>query len=121
TLCQLAMPPLRGKAVNLLCAGHTLRLRPQLGRAYAATLTELLAAGEQLPDSACRIVLVDDEESVKHLASGSLESVLLRMAHRLGEQLPEFPDGHYRLDAWPDFGALPALMGSLRVARLLIG
>ena len=49
----------------------------------------------------------------------SLESVLLRVAYRLGGQLPEFPDGRYRLDAWPDFGVLPSLVGVLRVTKLL--
>lgn len=120
-LCRLAMPPLRGKTVDILCGGHALRLRPQVGRAYAATLSDLLTAGEQLPGSECRVVVVDGRESVQNGVSASLESVLLRVAHRIGEQLPDFPDGRYRLDAWPDFGALPSLVDALRVSRLLIG
>ena len=118
-LCQLAVSPLRGKAVNILCGGHTLRLRPQLGRAYAATQADLLAATEKIPGTECCIVGVDGREPLENQVSASLESVLLRVAYRLGGQLPEFPDGRYRLDAWPDFGVLPSLVGVLRVTKLL--
>lgn len=120
--CQLAMPPLRGKAVDIQCGGHVLRLRPRLGRAYAESLLDLLNASEKLPEAECRLVVVDDrKESADGAVSASLESVLLRMTQRSNAQLPDFPDGCYRLDAWPDLGALPSLVGALRVSRLLMG
>ncbi len=120
--CQLARPPLRGKAVDILWGDHVLRLRPRLGRAYAETLFDLLSVGEKLPEAECRLVVVDDrKESAGGAVSASLESVLLRMTQRINAQLPDFPDGCYRLDAWPDFGALPSLVGALRVSRLLMG
>lgn len=121
-LCRLAAPPLRGKTVDVQCDGHAVRLRPQAGRAYAASLSELLVTGEKFCSADCRIAIsTDDHDCARYKASASLESFLLRVAHRMGEQLPDFPDGHYRLDGWPDFGALPSLVGALRVSRLLIG
>lgn len=121
-LCRLAVSPLRGKTVDVHCDGHSVRLRPQVGRAHARTLSELLATGEKFSSSECRVAIAtDDHDADQYKASASLESFLLRVAHRIGEQLPDFPDGHYRLDGWPDFGALPSLVGALRVSRLLIG
>lgn len=119
--CKVAMPPLRGKPIDALCSGIALRLRPQEGRVYALTLADLMYAAELPPESDGRILVVDGKASNKGWVSASLESMALRLAHRMGTQLPAFPEGCYRLDTWPDAGALPLQVSGLRVARLLFG
>ena len=120
-LCQLAQPPLRGRAVDAVYHGRTLKLRPQTGRAYAPSRSELLAGVAKLPESQCRAVAADAADEGRDMVSASLESVLLHAAHRSGERLPDFPEGRYWLDAWPDLGASPSLAHALRLSLLLIG
>ena len=119
-LCLLATPPLRGQAVDATCNGRSLMLRPQVGRVYAATHSDLLAVADMLSGSDWDMRIVEHPESTEHLVSTSLESFLMRAAHRSAERLPDFPEGRYRLEAWPDLGALPSLVGALQVANLLI-
>ena len=119
-LCLLATPPLRGQAVDATCNGRSLMLRPQVGRVYAATHSDLLAVADMLHGSDWDMRVVERPESTERLVSASLESFLMRAAHRSAEHLPDFPEGRYRLDAWPDLGALPSLVGALQVANLLI-
>ena len=119
-LCRLATPPLRGQAVNVVCHGRALMLRPQVGRVYAATHSDLLAVADALSGSDWEMTVVERPESTESLMSASLESFLMRAAHRSAEHLPDFPEGRYRLEAWHDLGALPSLVGALQVANLLI-
>ena len=120
-LCRLAQPPLRGKAVDVICHGRALKLRPQTGRVHAESHSGLLAGLEKLSESRCRIVLSDGDDDVQNMASASIESVLLRAAYRIGDALPDFPAGRYWLDAWPDLGVMPLQTGALRTCLLLIG
>lgn len=119
-ICKLAMPPLRGKAVNATCNGRMLTLRPEVGRVYAASHSDLLAVADGLSGSEWEIEVVERPPSTHDMMSASIESFLLRAAHRASERLPDFPDGRYRLEAWPDLGALPSLVGALRIAKLLL-
>ncbi len=120
-LCRLAQAALRGKAVDITFHGRTLKLRPKTGRAHADSHSELLAGLEMLSESRCRIVVVDEDDDVRNMASASIESVLLRAAYRIGDDLPDFPVGRFWLDAWPDLGTMPLKAGALRMCMLLIG
>ena len=118
-LCRLALPPLRGQAVQLRSKGRSIALRPQTGRAHAQTHSDLLADSFSAPD--CELVIARRDEPVGKPVSMSLEAFLMRAAQHIGASLPAFPEGCYRLDAWPDLGALPSAADAMRIARLLIG
>lgn len=120
SLCRLAVAPLRGRAVDVTCNGRTILLRPQLGRVYAASHSDLLAIADGMSGSPWRIELSDRPIDPHDLVSASIESFLLRTAQRAADRLPAFADGRYRLHAWPDLGSVPAYLDAMRVARLLI-
>ena len=120
-LSRLASSPLRGKAVNITCNDRTLMLRPQVGRVYAQTHSDLLAVADSLSGSDWDITVVERPESTASLVSASLEAFLVRAAHRAGDRLPDFPEGRYQLDAWPDLGSLPSMLGAMQASKLLIG
>ncbi len=120
-LCQLALPPLRGNAIDASCNGRTLFLRPQVGRVYAATHSDLLALNDALSGSDWDMSVVENPGSTQDLVSASLDAFVMHAAYRIAERLPDFADGRYRLDAWPDLGSLPSLVSALQVSRLLIG
>ncbi len=120
-ICRLAMPPLRGKAVNARCDGRMLLLRPEVGRVYAASHSDLLAAADSLSGADWEMEVVEHPASTEGLVSNSIEAFLMRTAYRASERLPDFPEGRYRLEAWPDLGILPSLVGALQIAKLLIG
>ncbi|MCD9028023.1 hypothetical protein LDO26_07355 [Luteimonas sp. BDR2-5] len=120
-ICRLAMPPLRGKAINARCDGRTLLLRPDLGRVYAASHSDLLAAADSLSGADWEMEVVEHPESTAGLVSNSIEAFLMRTAYRASDRLPDFPEGRYRLETWPDLGILPSLVGALQIAKLLIG
>jgi hypothetical protein len=119
-LCRLAVAPLRGRAVDVVCSGRTILLRPQLGRVYAASHSDLLAVADGMSGSPWQIESSDRIVDSHDLVSASIESFLLRTAQRAADRLPAFADGRYRLHAWPDLGSVPAYLDALRVARLLI-
>lgn len=119
-LCRLATSPLRGKAVDATCNGRSVLLRPQVGRVYATTHSDLLAVTDALSGSDWDMSVVERPESTQDLVSTSLESFLMRAAYRAADRLPEFPEGRYRLDVWPDLGTLPSLVGTLQVSKLLV-
>lgn len=119
-LCTLAMAPLRGTAVSLRCHGYVVHLRPQVGRVYAATYSDMLAVADSLCATDCAVEPSDRAANMVDLVSASLESFLLRAAFRAGDRLPPFPPGRYHLDAWPDLGTLSTpMMAALRIARTL--
>lgn len=119
-LCRLAVAPLRGRAVDVVCSGRTILLRPQLGRVYAASHSDLLAVADGMSGSPWQIEPSDRMTDAHDLVSASIESFLLRTAQRAGDRLPPFADGRYRLHAWPDLGSVPTYLDAMRVARLLI-
>jgi len=120
-LCRLATPPLRGHAVDATCHHRKLMLRPQVGRVYARTHSDLLAVADSLSGSDWEMTVVDRPDSTENMVSASLEAFLVRAAHRASDRLPDFPEGRYRLDAWPDLGSLPSMLGAMQASKLLIG
>lgn len=120
-LCRLAQAPLRGTSVIASSNGRVLHLRPKVGRVYAATHSDLLNVADSLSSAEWSLAGDSREDSMLDQVSASLESFLMRAAWRAADELPPFPDGRYRLDAWPDLGALPSLVGALQIARALIG
>lgn len=119
-LCRLAAAPLRGRAVEVECNGRVIHLRPELGRVYAASHSDLLAVADGMSGSPWRIEPSERPLDAHDLVSASIESFLLRTAQRAADRLPAFPDGRYRLHAWPDLGSVPAYLDAMRVGRLLI-
>lgn len=120
-LCQLAETPMRGKAVDVQHNARSLMLRPEFGRVYAANYSDFLAGTESLHEPQWKLAPAGQLAPTLGMFSASLESFLLQAAYNKPDDLPEFPNGRYRLDAWPDLGSLPALVVALRIAKQLIG
>lgn len=114
---RLAVPPLRGKAVDLRSNSRLLMLRPKVGRIYAASHAELLASVEQLQEPEWKVSVVNRPSETWHMVSASIESFLLQAAHHNRAYLPDFPAGRYTLEAWPDLGSLTGLVSALHIAR----
>lgn len=121
-LCKLAAPEYRGQAVDAICNGRTIHIRPVEGRIYANTLSDLLSACDTFSSSAweLQISAASDRAPPTDGASRSLEAFLLQSAFQGRDQLPSFPAGRYQLKDWPDVGTAPEFIGALKVARSLL-
>ena len=121
-LCKLAAPEYRGQAVDAICNGRTIHIRPVEGRVYANTLSDLLSACDALCSGAweLQISATSDRAPPTDGASRSLEAFLLQAAFQGRDQLPSFPTGRYQLKDWPDVGTAPEFIGALKVARSLL-
>lgn len=120
-LFKLTQPSLRGRSVDACCNGRVLALRPKVGRVYAASHSDLLIAGDALMSGDCwRFDVVESSTSnATYGVSASIESVLMSAAYGARVELPDFADGSYRLNVWPDMGHL-AESGPMKVAHKLI-
>lgn len=119
-LCSLASATLRGRAVDIAANGRVAHLRPEVGRAYAASHSDLLAVADALLGNTATLTPIERPTAINGEVSGSLESLLTRAALRARDRLPAFPDGKYWLDAWPDLGMLPESVGALTLSRKLL-
>lgn len=121
-LCRLAEPEYRGRPVDAVSNGRTIHIRPETGRVYAPTLSDLLAARDSF-SSADWELQASTTTNRTHLSDGasrSLEAFLLQAAFQGRDQLPSFPQGRYQLKDWPDVGTAPEFIGALKVARSLL-
>ena len=120
-LCRLTESEYSGRAVDATLNGRRIRIRPQEGRVYAASLSDLLSARDSFASQDWALA-PGNADGAAHGdgASRSLEAFLLQSAHQGRGQLPAFPAGHYRLKDWPDVGTAPELVGALKIARLLL-
>ncbi len=121
-LCKLAAAEYRGQAVDAICNGRTIHIRPVEGRIYANTLSDLLSACDTFSSSAweLQISAASDRAPSTDGASRSLEAFLLQSAFQGRDRLPSFPTGRYELKDWPDVGTAPEFIGALKVARSLL-
>ncbi len=121
-LCKLAASEYRGQAVDAICNGRTIHIRPVEGRVYANTLSDLLSACDTFSSSAWELQVssASDRATPTDGASRSLEAFLLQSAFQGRDQLPSFPAGRYQLKDWPDVGTAPEFIGALKVARSLL-
>ncbi len=121
-LCVLAEVRYRGRAVDAVCNGLTLNIRPEAGRIYASNLGALLSASDYFSSAAWELQIAAASDTT-HLADGpsrSLEAFLLHAAFQGRAQLPPFPEGRYQLHDWPDVGTAPEFIGALKVAGSLV-
>lgn len=118
-LCQLASPSLRGRTLKARRNGRTLYLIPKTGRVYARTHSDLVSASGTLAELDWNIFESDPPTTFDSLVATSLEAFLMQAANSSASQLPDFPEGSYRLDTWPDLGSQPDLVRSLEIAGLL--
>lgn len=120
-VCRLSRPPVRGKAIGVRNSERTLMLlRPQAGRAYASTFSDFEASIKGFQDLAWGRVEVDNSPITADMVSTSIESFLLLAADMGKLGLPDYPDGYYKLNAWPDLGSLPGLVSALYIAKQLV-
>lgn len=120
-VCRLSSPPLRGHAVDVSAHGRMAQLRPEVGRAYALSHSDLLAAADALAGTTAVLDPVVRPTAVDGQAvSTSLEGLLVRAALRACERLPPFPSGTYSLEGWPDLGMLPEAVGALTLSKKLL-
>ncbi len=121
-LCRLAEPEYRGRPVDAVCNGRAIHIRPETGRVYAATLSDLLSARDSFASAACelRISTASDPNHLAEGASRSLEAFLLQATLHGRDHLPSFPKGRYEMKDWPDVGTAPEFIGALKVARSLL-
>lgn len=121
-LCRLAEPEFSGRAVDATYAGRMLRIRPEQGRVYASTFSDLLSARDSFSsaDWTLSLSVQSDDGQQDDGASRSLEAFLLQSAFQGRDHLPAFPQGRHRLKEWPDVGSAPELIDALRVARTLL-
>lgn len=120
-LCRLAGADLKGLAIDATWNGRIVRIRPDEGRVYAPTLSDLLSATDTFCSEDWSLVRSEDgAHPPEDGASRSLEAFLLQAAFAARDTLPRFPDGHYRLKDWPDVGSAPELIGSLKIAKRLL-
>lgn len=120
-LCRLAEPEFSGRAVDASCNGRLIHIRPEEGRVYAATFSDLLSARDSFAQGDWTLSAPASTDA-RHGdgANRSLEAFLLQSAFSGRDQLPPFPKGRYRLKDWPDVGSAPELVGALKVARTLL-
>ncbi len=120
-LCRLTESAYSGRAVDATLNGRRIRIRPQEGRVYAPSLSDLLSARDSFASADWALAPGHADGSADgDGASRSLEAFLLQSAHHGRGQLPAFPAGQYRLKDWPDVGTAPELVGALKIARLLL-
>ena len=120
-LCRLTESEYSGRAIDATLNGRRIRIRPQEGRVYAPSLSDLLSARDSFASADWALAPgLADGSAEGDGASRSLEAFLLQSAHQGRGQLPAFPAGQYRLKDWPDVGTAPELVGALKIARLLL-
>lgn len=121
-LCALAGSPYRGRPVDAMLNGLTIHIRPETGRVYATTPGDLLSASDSFSsaDWTLSVSQQNDGGQPDDGASRSLEAFLLQSAFQGRDQLPDFPEGRYRLKEWPDVGSAPELIDALKVAKALL-
>lgn len=120
-LCRLAAADFRGLGVDATSNGRIVRIRPEEGRVYAPTLSDLLSAVDTFCSADWSLARNDaDGRPREDGASRSLEAFLLQAAFAARDALPRFPEGRYRLSDWPDVGSAPERVDSLKIARQLL-
>lgn len=121
-LCRLADSEFCGRPVDATFNSRTVRIRPEEGRVYSPSFSDLLSARDTFSsaDWTLSVVATDDAGHHNDSANRSLEAFLLQSAFHGREQLPEFPEGRYRLKDWPDVGSAPELVGALKIANALL-
>ncbi|NOT86788.1 MAG: hypothetical protein HOP03_01235 [Lysobacter sp.] len=121
-LCRLAEPEFSGRAVDATYGGRIVRIRPEAGRVYAPTFSDLLSARDSFASAEWHLSTADGETPATDDggANRSLEAFLLQAAFQGRDQLPAFPPGRYQLKEWPDVGSAPELVGALKIAKLLL-
>lgn len=112
---------IHGQDVDARVRGRTISLRPSLGRVYAHTLSDLLAARDLLGESGWQFVPAPhpSEPTARGEVSASLDAYYVAGALHARDNLPCFPAGSYGLKDWPDLGSLPSAVGALKVAQVL--
>lgn len=120
-VCRLSRPAVRGKALGIRNSERTLMLlRPQAGRAYASNFSDFEASIKGFQDLAWGRIEIDSASIASDMVSTSIESFLLLAADMGKLGLPDYPDGNYKLSAWPDLGSLPGLVSALYIAKQLV-
>ena len=120
-LCRLTEPEFSGRAIDATCNGRTIHIRPEEGRVYAPTYSDLLSARDSfLTEGWTLNVTTSGRDAHGDGASRSLEAFLLQCAFSGRDHLPVFPMNRYRLKDWPDLGSAPELVEALKVARSLL-
>lgn len=120
-LCRLAAADFRGLGVDATSNGRIVRIRPEEGRVYAPTLSDLLSAVDTFCSADWSLARNDEDGRPREDgASRSLEAFLLQAAFAARDALPRFPEGRYRLSDWPDVGSAPERVDSLKIARRLL-
>ena len=121
-LCRLAEPEYRGRPVDAAYDGRAVHIRPETGRIYATTLSDLVSARDSFSSAAWKLQVCTSSDRTEPTdgASRSLEAFLLQATHHCRGQLPSFPKGRYQLKEWPDVGTAPEFIGALKVARSLL-
>lgn len=120
-LCRLAGNDLKGRGIDATWNGRVVSIRPEEGRVYAPTLSDLLSAIDTFCSEDWSLARSEDgARPPEDGASRSLEAFLLQAAFAARDALPRFPEGRYRLSDWPDVGSAPELVGSLKIAKLLL-
>ena len=121
-LCRLSDSEFCGRPVDATFNNRIIRIRPETGRVYAPSFSDLLSARDNFHNSDWALSVTDTDNTGHHNddASSSLDAFLLQSAFHGRAQLPAFPAGRYRLKEWPDVGSAPELIGALKVARALM-
>jgi hypothetical protein len=121
-LCRLAEREFRGRPVDATLNGRSIRIRPDEGRVYATSLSDLLSARDSFISSPWELQVANTagKNHFKDGANRSLEAFLLQSAYLGRQHLPTFPEGRFQLKDWPDVGSAPEFIGALKVARRLM-
>lgn len=121
-LLALCTPALRGQPVVATFDQRCVFVRPQEGRVYGDSLSDLLFTRDNLYRSGWQLRRMEPADQRHRLcdASRSLDSFLLQAAVHGRDHLPPFPPGACRLSDWPDIGSAPELTAALKVARTLL-
>lgn len=111
----------RGKSVDVHYKDHVACIRPDRGRVFAHSRSELdkirLALAQEGPQAFT--VRASDSATI-NMASTSLEAFLLVCAHESCTPLPEL-DGHrYKLTSWPDLGSIPQVQKAMQISARLV-
>ncbi len=118
--CVLASARHRGKRVTVSSGSVSVLIDPDSGRAYAPTHSDLLHAQDNFCKTGWTVAPGNTANFVlAQCAFAGLEPFLIAATQRGQHLLPEYPAGHYRLDAWPDFGSLPSMAKLMHIASTL--
>jgi hypothetical protein len=113
---------LLGRDVHARLGSRRIALLPSRSRVIANTLSDLLAAREQLLDATWEIapLATDAAGELPGEVSVGLDAFLAMGAVKSQNDLPEFPDQVCALRDWPDLGSAPEALGPLRIANCLM-